>query len=198
MTRDFKNVEWWNEKAKKHGRTAAASGYSEWSTPKRFGAVAKHLGARDRVADMFAGVGLLEMTHGPFERYVAFDFAESALKQARADLHVRYTMPEDFGMALSVCKEEKIDWIVFCGGFMFELVIGERNPVDFVREAFKVARVGVIANFASSHVEHESDLLSYDAMDVCNQLRDLRPSLDQSYLPHEFMICVQHPKKDWK
>ena len=133
----LKTKNFWNENAKKFGRDF--NGYSTWSTVRRFQAIANKVNKNTRVAELFSGAGNFELYYGPFNFYLACDFAEVPLSYTRADRVVSYDILKNPEVALNACKEENIDWIVLCGGFMMRHITEKINPTDFMIKCLAVA-----------------------------------------------------------
>ena len=191
-------VEFWNDKCVAHG--SEFNGYSQWSTVRRFKAISRKMDKQSRVAELFAGAGNFELYEGPFNFYLACDWAEKPLALSRADRKVKYDITKDFETALSACAEEKIDWIVLCGGFMMRHIGENVDPVSILKKCFDVAKIGVVANFQSDQIAYPPghECFGHNPLELLQQLTPLRVSLDQGYLPHEFLITLEHPQKDWR
>jgi hypothetical protein len=116
---------------------------------------------------------------------------------SRADRKVLYDINENPEVALSACAEEDVDWIVLCGGFMMRHIAENVDPIEFMDKCFKIAKRGVIANFASDHLGCEPYLYTHSFIEILSGLSKHRPSLDNSYLPHEFLVTLNHPQRDW-
>ena len=177
------------------------NGYSQWSTFRRLGEISKHIENNSRVADLFAGAGTLEYIHGPYNYYFACDWSESGLELTRADKKIKYDVcnRKQRKEVLSECKNENIDWIVLCGAFMLNNIINNVNVFEFLRECLSVAKKGVIANFGSDESIYNGDYSSVlRPSEVIVKLDDLKPTIIQNYLPHEYLLKLEHPKKDWR
>ena len=188
----------WNENAVKYDRDF--NGYSTWSTVRRFAAITKKVNKNTRVAELFAGAGNFELFEGPFDYYLACDFAEVPLELSRADRKIKYDILKNPEVALNACVEDNIDWIILCGGFPMRHIAEKIDPPTFMEKCFKIAKRGVIANFGSdySHIKWQSYMYAHSPIEILTRLSKYHPSLDQSYLPHEFLVTIEHPQRDWR
>jgi len=176
------------------------NGYSPWSTFRRFNEISRHIDNSSRVADLFAGAGTLEIMHGPYKYYLACDWSETGLSYARADKKIIYdaTIKYDRDDVLKECKNDNIDWIVLCGVFMIGELVEKINVFEFIRECYNTSNKGVIVNFGSDeNVYLKPHGRIYKPIKVMKELADLKPSIIQNYLPHEYLAVLEKPKRDW-
>ena len=191
------SVDWWNMRVRSCGRTPAAADYSEWTTVRRFAAVGRWICGRGRVADICGGVGLLRSHVPSISYYSLYDWSEEAVALAVADRKRVVKVPDDLGVVCDDLDEDKIDWAVVVGAFVLDCLFDEWENV--VRRLLGSVRCGVIANFAAANADHEHEDYLRPVMPshICRAVEDLRPTIDQSYLPHEFMVVVHRREFSW-
>lgn len=205
--RRLDSPEWWGSRTKANGISAEASDYSEWTHSRRLEFIADRVWGT--VVDIPSGVGLLDVRHGPFDAYVAVDFAAESLDayvenavtpDHRTILHdLSDGLPDLLELDVGVRwrrpvggLDDRYDWAVVCGltpcGYLFEDESAMPNLVVGLLESCS----NVLINFPWSGVKHTEWIRPWSIDGVMASLLDagVQVQVEFGYLPHEFAVVA--------
>lgn len=183
----------------KYGDSPKSLDWSEEGQRRRF-EVLSEIGdvSGKSVLDLGCGLGhlygFLKDRFGPL-RYVGYDFSPASLATARA----KY--PEARFELHDVLREDlsgSFDFVLSCGIHNLETGTNEEDIHRLLRNAWRVARVGVGFSMLSSFADRkDAGRHYYDPKQIVSEALDLTRYvvLRQDYMPHDFSVFLYRGKQ---